>query len=706
MIRISLRLKLTLLSLLLLLIPLIGFRLSAMLQSDLLASREDALMFTAKAVATSLGDRPDLFNRELFHSKDQSRDLYLFSLSNSIRLNGKVDDWQPELSQSEEFGAEHLLASSGRYNPASLRFKHLLGQRGKYLYGLFLVQDDHLVYRHKNSLYPTKADHIQIGIQDKSGSLQRYIIATEKPGWVNGFLMDPDPDNMIPVGNEPRIQGVWTETDNGYILEIRMPLSMIGKRLAFSVADVDDLDTRLVQNLIGTANPGHTGELGWLLAPSKQIEKLLKKLDLPHSRIRVVDRNQQVRARFGTLQNDSKEETFLHRTMAPVYRLFTEAFTEDFPDSNQAKMLNIQGIEEGLQGKSSITHYQLAEANVEVMAAITPLLDESKVVGAVVVEQTTNSILALKNRMIEESVTFTFMAFVIVGLGLLLFASRISSRIRKLRNQAEGAISKDGRITSSIDSVRARDEIGDLTRTLSTMLKQLQEQNEYRETMADNLEHEMRTPLAGISASLKNMEKELRSPSVQVQEYMSWALTDVQRMESLLTAIRDATNLQEALKQDFMEAFDLGKAITIWLERSWRASYSEVDFSFAAPESACMILGDPDRLRQMIEKLIDNAVSFHSPETPITLKLSKQDSKLALRICNQGPTIAPEQQGQIFNSMVSLRSGKKSRPHLGLGLYIVRSIVKHHQGDVQVENLNEESEGVCFIVTLPQSLDP
>jgi dedicated sortase system histidine kinase len=705
-IRISLRLKLTLLSLLLLLIPLIGFRLSGMLQFDLLASREDALMFTAKAVATSLGNRPDLFNRELFHSEDQNRDLYLFSLSNSIRLNGKVDDWQPELSQSEEFGAEHLLASSGHYNPESLHFKHLLGQRGKYLYGLFLVQDDRLVYRHKDSLQPAKADHIQISILDKSGLLKRYIIATEKPGWVNGFLMDADPEKTIPVANEPRIQGVWTETDNGYILEMRMPLSMIGNRLAFAVADVDDQDTRIVHNLIGTGNPEQTGELGWLLAPSKQIEKLLEKLDLPHSRIRVVDKNQQVRARFGTLQNDSEKETFLRRTMAPVFRLFTEAFTEDFPDSNQAKMLNIQGIKEGLQGKSSITHYHLPEVNVEVMAAITPLLDEGRVEGAVVVEQTTNSILALKNRMIEESITFTIMAFIVVGLGLLLFASRISSRIRKLSNQAKGAISKDGRITSTINSVRARDEIGDLTRTLATMLEQLQEQNEYRETMADNLEHEMRTPLAGISASLKNMKKELQSPSAQVQEYMSWALTDVQRMESLLTAIRDATNLQEALEQDFMETFDLGKALTIWLERSWRVTYSEVVFLFEAPDSACMILGDPDHLRQMIEKLIDNAVSFHIPETPITLRLSKHDSKLALRICNQGPTIAPEQQGQIFNSMVSLRSGKKSRPHLGLGLYIVRSIVKHHQGEVQVENLSEENEGVCFIVTLPQSFDP
>ncbi|MCK5071011.1 MAG: histidine kinase, partial [Desulfocapsa sp.] len=254
--RISLRLKLTLISLLLLLIPLIGFRFSAMLQSSLLASREEALMFTARAVATALANRPDIFDRELFHSLDQSRDLYLFHLSNSIRLNGKTDDWQPELMQSEEFGAEHLLSSMAPYSPDSLTFRHLVGQRDKYLYALFLVQDDRLVYRHPNSLYPGKADHIQIGIEDQTGKLHRYLLAAKKPGWINGFRMDPDPKNHLPQGNEPRIQGVWAETEEGYIVEMRIPLDMIGKRLAFAVADVDDARQRKVEMLIGTANPG------------------------------------------------------------------------------------------------------------------------------------------------------------------------------------------------------------------------------------------------------------------------------------------------------------------------------------------------------------------------------------------------------------------------------------------------------------------
>lgn len=698
--RFSLRLKLTLLSLLLFLIPLIVFRFSALLHVDLLESREEALVFTAKAVSTSLGDRPGLFDRELLHSQYRNRDLYLFSLSNSIRLNGKIDDWQPELEQIEQFGADHLLNSSRPYGAGSLRFEHMLGQRGKFIYGLFIVKDDHLIYRHENSLHPTKADHIQIGIQDESGRLQRYVLATKRPGWINGFLMDPDTEKLIPIAPESRIQGVWSETEDGYIVEMRMPLAMIGKRLAFAVADVDDANIRNMETLIGTANPGRIGDLGWLLAPSEQIENLLEKLDLPHSRIRVVDKNRRVRARFGKLQEETDKETFFHNIFNPVYRIFTDTFTENFIDPGSANMLDIKGIEEGLQGKSSITHYQLPNVNVEVMAAITPLLDDGNVVGAVVVEQTTNSILALKNRMIEESIAFTVMAFVVVGFGLLLFASRISSRIRRLSNQAENAISKDGRLVSTIDLVPAKDEIGDLTRTLSNMLKQLKEQNEYRETMADNLEHEMRTPLAGISASLKNLEQELASNDTQIHNYMHWALADVRRMESLLTAIRDATNLQEALKQDFMEDFDFAKALAIWLEQSWHASFPGVQFLLNTASSSMVVRGDPDRLRQMIEKLIDNAVSFHTPGTPVSLSLTGHEN-LNLAVCNEGPEIENAAQGQIFNSMVSFRSRKKNSPHLGLGLYIVRSIAHHHGGTVRVNNMSGHSSGVCFEVFLP-----
>ena len=83
--RVSLRVKLPLVSLLLLIIPLLGFRLNSSLKTSLIASQEDALNLTATAISTALDNRADLFVQEGFYSLQQGRDLYLFQLSNAIK---------------------------------------------------------------------------------------------------------------------------------------------------------------------------------------------------------------------------------------------------------------------------------------------------------------------------------------------------------------------------------------------------------------------------------------------------------------------------------------------------------------------------------------------------------------------------------------------------------------------------------------------
>jgi hypothetical protein len=105
--RISLRVKLALVSLLLLFIPLTGFRFSELIKQDLLESRRETMLFSARAVASALSGRTGLFDRELFHSLNADRDLYLYQLSNPMRLNGKTDDWQPHLEEALVFGEEH-----------------------------------------------------------------------------------------------------------------------------------------------------------------------------------------------------------------------------------------------------------------------------------------------------------------------------------------------------------------------------------------------------------------------------------------------------------------------------------------------------------------------------------------------------------------------------------------------------------------------
>jgi two-component system sensor histidine kinase ChvG len=707
--RFSLRLKLALLSLLLLLFPLLGMRLNSTLKNSLIASQQETLSLTAQAVSAALTNRNDLFDREQFHGLNQDRDLYLFQLSNTIRLDGQLDDWRPELAEAEEFAREHLISSEGSYVLQSLNFRHLAGKQDKYLYALFDVQDDHVIYRSKNSLRLDRSDHLQIVIEDNEGQ-RKYLMTAHEPGWVNAFLM-PDVPIKFPV-SEQRIQGVWNQTASGYILEIRIPLELLGNKLAFTIADVDDIDTRDIKALIGTSNLKEDKAPGLLLTTSTPIEEILKSLDRPYARIRIVDRNQRVRAQVGSLRTSKtpKEQKDklplrINELMRPLYRFFINPFLTEFKDqASQPTELDLQGIREGLAGKHSVTSYLMEDGQVEVMAAITPLYEQEQVIGAVVVEQTTNSILSLSNRLIEETISLSVIAFLFGGCILLFFAFRISARIRRLGNQAASAITSDGRILNTINRSSASDEIADLGRTLNSMLSQLQQQIEHREQMADNLEHEMRTPLAGIAASVKNLRQEQldTNPSDRIMEYIQWVERDVQWVEELLTSIREATTLKNALLLDSMELLDLGRAVSVWLEHGWRPAFNKVDILYQAPEHEVLVNGDPVRLRQAFEKLVENAVSFHTPGTPIELQLEQhEDDNISLLVINQGPIIEPDMQQQIFHSMISNRAVKDKLPHLGLGLYIVRTVLNHHDGRVSVQNLSDGRTGVVFTITLP-----
>ena len=716
--RLTLRVKLALISLLLLTIPFAGMRVSENIKQELLTSREDTLLFSARAVSSALSGRSGLFDKELFHSHNINSDLYLHPLSNHIRLNGKSDDWQSHIDEARTFGRDHVVFASEPYNPQSVSFQHLSGVRGNYLYTIFLVTDDNVVYRNPQSLSLDKSDYLQIGIEDQLGQKHQYLLTAKEAGWVNGFkIPGPTEKAKQPVA-ERKIQGTWSETDDGYIIEIRIPMSMVGPKLAFAIGDIDDTNKRNKKYIISTTTLDNKQNFGWVVTPSTTIKDILGALNRPHSRILIVDGNRRLRASHGKLSGAAptaepesnllnKVRKISYQLFSPIYKFFITPFATNVEQpAKQLATLDLEGIKDALQGSSTVTHYRIGqklEQGVDVMAAITPLYKKEAIVGAVIVEQTTNSILALQNMVIEEFITLTIMLFCVAGFGLILFAFRLSSRIRQLGKQAAAALDESGQVHSTITNISAGDEIGDLARSLASMLEQLQIQTQFREKMADNLEHEIRTPLAGISASLKNLAIELETPPPHIQEYLDWALEDVERLEALLSTIRDATNLSQALTLDLREEFELNKAIEMWLHHSWQTAFPGVDFRFEAPEHPITFLGDPGRLHQMLDKLIENAVSFHTKNTPIEIKLAwTTEHQIQIIVANKGPIIPDELKSQIFNSMISSRKKNDKQPHLGLGLYIAREIASQYKGSIKAES-NSDNSGVRFIITLTSS---
>ncbi|MBV9912838.1 MAG: hypothetical protein JOZ93_09675 [Sinobacteraceae bacterium] len=118
------------------------------------------------------------------------------------------------------------------------------------------------------------------------------------------------------------------------------------------------------------------------------------------------------------------------------------------------------------------------------------------------------------------------------------------------------------------------------------------------------------------------------------------------------------------------------------------------------PAGPIWLNGAPDLIVQMLDKLIDNAVDFSPVGSSITVRVSIAADAAMLEVDNQGPPLSPESQGRLFESLWQSRSGSDSRPHFGLGLYIVRLIAQFHGGEASAASL-PAGDGARFSVRLP-----
>ena len=108
----------------------------------------------------------------------------------------------------------------------------------------------------------------------------------------------------------------------------------------------------------------------------------------------------------------------------------------------------------------------------------------------------------------------------------------------------------------------------------------------------------------------------------------------------------------------------------------------------------------PELIAQLLDKLFSNAISFHTENTPICLKMTREKDVLIIEINNYGDLIDKNKLNSIFSSLTSYRTKNAQDVHLGLGLYISRLICEFHNGQLKAVN-NEHNQSVSFILSIP-----
>lgn len=203
--------------------------------------------------------------------------------------------------------------------------------------------------------------------------------------------------------------------------------------------------------------------------------------------------------------------------------------------------------------------------------------------------------------------------------------------------------------------------------------------------------------MAVVLTSLENLQADPGGPDAEI--YLVRAREGVKRLQAMVSALSEATRIEQALEAADRERFDLA-ALVEDMFRAYSKTHAERRLELSLPDTPCRLVGSPESIAQMLDKLFENAVDFCPPDGLIGLHLERHDQMATLRVSNSGSRL-PEGLGeQLFESLVSARSGDGKAPHLGLGMYIARVIARHHGGQISARNLPRDN-GVEFSVELP-----
>jgi len=682
----SLRVQLLGLGLLTLVLPWAGYRYVQELEAALRNGLEQALLASANTVATALRDYP-LAAWRASAVADPIDAIYAPPLAALPALDGYSTDWNLREDSARPIGA------SGRY---------WAGVFERSLYLFVTLRDATPVYQ-TNPAQPPYGDRVLLLPQGHdAGGL---LLHTTAPGILRAQATQAS--QYIPAGRfEDRVLAYWRETATGFAIEVRMPLDLAGERLGLAFIDVDpgiEVDgssgAPAYTVTLDSTWPLTTGTPGPLVYRPAALAALGRQFEQKGKRLRIVDPDGWVAFDGGAI--DPLEQIVAPEPIGLSARLLRLILARGDPVytelENPPGYLADPRLRDTLSGTPSLQWYARGTAASAVVVAAAPITAASGIAGAVVLEQTSDSILTLTNDALVELMSFTLVASLLVAAGLLSYASLLSYRVRRLARAADTALSPQGEIDPELPGRLARDELGDLARSFTALLGRLRAHTQYLTTLKGKLAHELRTPLAVVTTSLENLEREPHDGDPQ--PYLKRLREGADRLDKILAAMSEATALEHAVTATTGELFDIDPVVRGCVE-GYRDIYSDRTITYASTARGIRVLGSADLIAQMLDKLIDNAVSFSPSGSTIALELSAAGREAALAVRNEGPPLPESMRASIFDSLVTVREPDNRQGHLGLGLYIVALIAEFHGGSVSANDL-PNGRGVEFTVTLP-----
>lgn len=328
-----------------------------------------------------------------------------------------------------------------------------------------------------------------------------------------------------------------------------------------------------------------------------------------------------------------------------------------------------------------------------------PIAQDGVTVGYVFVSTDDVNVLGVWRTFVGVIIGVSLAVVIAAILMSLVFSKKLAEPLDQLAIASRKVAHGD--FTARVEKKgRCGGEIGTLVDSFNSMTEELQKSDQNRRELIANISHELRTPMTTIAGFADGI-LDGTIPKEQEERYLRKIADETHRLSRLVRNMLDLSQAEsKATDKTRRTKFDLSElTLKTLLSFESRASEKDLDVDPQLPEDPIMVFADADSITQVIYNLTDNAIKFAECGSTITIRVYKKNGKAFVAVKNRGETIPPDDLPYIFDRFhKSDRSRSVDKDGVGLGLYLVKTILNSHDEDIAVSS----REGITvFAFTLP-----
>lgn len=323
--------------------------------------------------------------------------------------------------------------------------------------------------------------------------------------------------------------------------------------------------------------------------------------------------------------------------------------------------------------------------------------------GLIVVSAPIGGVYIFLSKLIKSlmiSAVWIIIAAVVVA---VFISERIISPLKEMKTAAK-SFSK-GNYDVTVPETGVDSEIADLARAFNSMAKAIKENEMQRRSFLGSVSHDMRTPMTSIAGFVDGILDGTISPEKQ-EYYLKIVSAETHRLSRLVNSLLDITRIQSGERKFNMAEFDVCEMLRLVLiSMESKIDEKRLEIEFESCDDKCMVYADSDGIHQVAYNIIHNAIKFTDEGGIIKISIDRYEGKKYLvTVYNTGKGMKKEDLPYVFDRFYKTDPSRGlDKSGVGLGLFIVKTIINSHGQDVWVES--EENEYCAFKFTLPTKAD-